>query len=258
VESRLAGKFATILENGPDEQKKGLLRALTELPLRRGDVYDLEADLAKTAPPVYNRIGNDIEQIAFFGGARERMARAILPLLESSDSETRRLASQAVLLVRDTRFADVNRIAGPAGNVTAEVLAKVESVPEGIEVARVLKPPPMPVAKGKAPKIAAVKLDEAYFRGYVEPLLQKRGKDGYACVHCHASHTLFDGTWSTVKNVVNMADPEESWLLRKPTSSSETEGIANSGTLSHGGGVRFAKDSPEYTIILDWIKGSKE
>jgi hypothetical protein len=140
-------------------------------------------------------------------------------------------------------------------------VAKVERVPEGLEVARVLKPPPPAVAvgtKGKARPVSTVKLDEAYFRGYVEPLLQKRGKDGYACVHCHASHTLFNGTWSTVKNVVNTADPEESLLLRKPTSSSETEGIVNSGAISHGGGVRWAKDSPEYVIILDWIKGSKE
>ena len=47
VEARLAGKFATVLENGPGEQKKALLRAMTELPLRRGDVYDLEADLGE-------------------------------------------------------------------------------------------------------------------------------------------------------------------------------------------------------------------
>ena len=70
VESRLAAKFAAVLERGPESQKKELLRSLTELPLRRGDIYDLEADLGKTAPPVYNRIGNDIEQIAFFGPER--------------------------------------------------------------------------------------------------------------------------------------------------------------------------------------------
>ncbi|MEO8027851.1 MAG: HEAT repeat domain-containing protein, partial [Bryobacteraceae bacterium] len=66
VESRLAGKFAHVLEAGPDLQKRELLRSLTELDLRRGDVYDAEADLGKTAPPIYNRIGNDTEQITFF------------------------------------------------------------------------------------------------------------------------------------------------------------------------------------------------
>ncbi|MBC7925129.1 MAG: hypothetical protein H7039_05680 [Bryobacteraceae bacterium] len=263
VESRLATKFANLLKNGSTESQQALLGALTEFPLRRGDVYNLDADLGTAGPPVYNRIGNDIEQIAFFGQSRERMAEAILPLLHSSNAETRRLASKAVLLVREMRFADVNRIAGPAGPIAAKVAIEVESVPEGLEVARVLKPAPPPTAgtpissNGKRAAVPA-KLDEAYFRGYVEPILQKRGKDGYACVHCHATHTLFDGNWSTVRNVVNTAEPESSLLLRKPTSSSETEGIANSATLAHGGGVRFAKDSPEYIIILDWIKGSKE
>ena len=155
----------------------------------------------------------------------------------------------------------MNRIAGPAGAADAAVLAKVEHDAGGrgsSACAEAASPASSQEAKSKIRAASAMKLDEAYFRGYVEPILQKRGKDGYACVHCHASHTLFDGTWSTVKNVVNTAAPEESLILRKPTSSSETEGIVNSGSISHGGGVRCTKDSPEYLIILDWIKGSKE
>jgi hypothetical protein len=258
VESRLANKFAGILEHGPDVQKKALLRGLTRFPLRRGDVYDLNADLTKAAPPVYNRIGNDIEQIAFFGESRERFAQALLPALNSADVEMRRLAEEAALLVRDNRFTDVNRLAGVSGAATKQVMAKVEESPEAADIARALKPDPRSnPAGGVVPAKAhppSAKLDEAYFRGYVEPILQKRGKDGYACVHCHATHTLFDGTWSTAKNVVDMDNPENSLILRKPTSSADTEGITNSTTLAHGGGVRFAKDSPEYKIILNWIK----
>jgi hypothetical protein len=259
VESRLATKFAAVLEQGADLQKKELLRALTELPLRRGDIYDLDADLGKQAPPVYNRIGNDIEQIAFFGESAERLARALLPLLDSPDAETRRLAEQASILVREVKFPDVNRIAGPAGAQTIALLAKVEAMPEAVEIALVLKPPPA-LKKGSASSgtRAPVKLDEAFFRGYVEPILLKRGKDGYACVHCHASHTLFNATWGSVMSVVDTADPENSLILRKPTSTAETEGIAGSATLAHGGGVRFQKDSPEYVTILQWIKGAKE
>jgi hypothetical protein len=258
VESRLATKFAVVLETGPDTQKKALLEALTELPLRRGDIYDLDADLGKIAPPVYNRIGNDIEQIAFFGDSADRLSRALLPLLDSKDPEMRRLAEQAAILVRDVKFPDVNRIAGPSGEQTKALTAKVEAMPEAIEVARVLKPPP-PMARAKATGIQArVKLDEAFFRGYVEPILTKRGKDGYACVHCHASHTLFNATYGTVMNVVDTSDPENSLLLRKPTSTAESEGVAGSTTLAHGGGVRFAKDSAEYVTILQWIKGAKE
>ncbi len=259
VESRLAIKFANVLETGSDLQKKELLRSLTELPLRRGDIYDLEADLGKKAPPVYNRIGNDIEQIAFFGASADKMAHALLSLVDSKDPEMRQLAEEASILVRDVKFADVNRVAGPSGEPTKNLLVKVEAMPEATEVAHVLKPPPPVVSKSTSNGSGVqVKLDEAFFRGYVEPILQKRGKDGYACVHCHASHTLFNATWSTVMNVVDTSDPENSLILRKPTSTAESEGVVGSTTLAHGGGVRFAKDSPEYITILQWIKGAKE
>ncbi len=58
-------------------------------------------------------------------------------------------------------------------------------------------------------------------------------------------------------NVVDTADPENSLLLRKPTSSAETEGIAGSKQLAHGGGVRWQKGSIEYETILQWIRGAK-
>jgi hypothetical protein len=259
IEDRIAAKFAAVLEGGSDVQKKRLLRALTEFPLRRGDVYDLESDLSQPGPPVYNRIGNDIEQIVFFGRSADRVAKSLLPLLDSHDPEMRRLATDASLLVREMRFADVNRVAGPPGENVAVLAAKLEKLPDAAEVARQMKPPPVQagVTNVSAGPTDAVKLDESFFRGYVEPILQKRGKDGYACVHCHATHTLFDGTWSTVKNVVDTANPENSLLLRKPTSSSETEGVAGSKILPHGGGTRFSKDSPEYAIILRWIQGAQ-
>ncbi len=259
VESRLAVKFAGVLEQGSDQQRKTLLRALAEFPLRRGDIYDTEADLNKVAPPVYNRIGNDIEQIAFFGASADRLAQALLPLLDSPDAEVRRLAAEASLVVRESRFGEVNRVAGPSGAPVKTLTAKLEKTAEAVEVMRVLKPPPpAPRAAGTTAPRPQRRLDEAFFRGYVEPILAKRGKDGYACVHCHATHTLFNATYSTVMNVVDTANPENSLILRKPTSSSETEGVADSTTLAHGGGVRFTKDSPEYATILDWIKGAKE
>ncbi len=259
IEARLADKFAAVLTNGSAEQKKLLLRSLTELPLRRADVYDLEADLGKTAPPVYNRIGNDIEQIAFFGASAEKFATALKPLLDAPDAETRRLAAQAVLMVREQRFPDVGRIAGPAGENANWVQTKVQTMPEAVEVARALKPPAVNTAAAKsgAPK-RKPKLDEAFFRGYVQPILEKRGKDGQACVHCHASHTLFNATWTTVHNVVDGDEPEKSLILLKPTSTAESEGVTGANSVAHGGGVRWTKDSPEYATILDWIKGAKE
>jgi len=262
VEARLAAKFAAVLDDGSDAQKKALLRSLAEFPLRRGDAYDTEADITKPGPPVYSRIGNDIEQIAFFGPSADRMASAIAPLLDSPDPEMRRLAGRAALLVREAKYPDVNRIAGPSGAPVKELMAKLERVPEAADVVAALKPPARAARTASAANSGAArpqkKLDEAFFRGYVEPILVKRGKDGYACVQCHATHTLFDGTYAGAMRVVDTNNPEQSLLLRKPTSSSESEGVVNAATLSHGGGVRFTKDSPEYATILEWIKGAKE
>jgi hypothetical protein len=259
IEARLANKFAAVLDRGSDAEKKELLRFLTQFPLRRADVYDLQADLSKPAPPTYNRIGNDIEQIVFFGPSAERLAHSLSNLLDSKDAEMRHLAAQAALLVRKTGFGAVNKAAGDTGPEVRLVSLKVESMPEEAEVEKALNPPP-PAAKGGAVSAVVenptVKLDLAFFRGYVQPILERKGKDGYACAECHASHAIFRGTYETALKVVDPAHPENSLLLRKPTSSSETEGLA--GTLAHGGGVRFAKDSPEYTTILDWIKGAKE
>jgi hypothetical protein len=258
IEARLAEKFSNVLENGTEREQVQLLHFLTEFPLRRADIYDLDADLAKTAPPLYNRIGNDIEQIAFFGESGERFAHALRPLMDAKDAETRRLAAQAVLLVRENRFADVNRLAGPAGPAVKTVMARVQEMPEGVEVAKALKPPP-PAAGGAVSAAVAkptIKLDENYFKGYIQPILDHKGKDGYACASCHESHAIFRANYETAMKVVDPANPEASLMLRKPTSNSESEGVP--GALAHGGGVRFAKDSPEYSTILAWIKGAKE
>ena len=255
IEERQARKFAEFLREADDASRKRLLSALVEFPLRRADIYDPQADhRVPVSPPVYNRIGNDIEQIAFFGPSAERLAEALLPLLESADADLRRLARDAAQLVRDANFAAPAALAGPAGPARAALLARTA-------------PPTPPASVASAPAAAPAarpafaRPDEAYFRGYVQPILETRGKDGVACVHCHASHAIFDGSWSTALRVVDLADPENSLILRKPTSSAEIEGTleAQSGgaKLSHGGGVRWEKGSPEYNTILNWIRGAK-
>jgi hypothetical protein len=263
IESRLASKFATVLETGNNQQKKWLLAGFASYELRRGDVYDVKADLSMVAPPVYNRIGNDVEQIVFFGDANDRFAKALAPLLQDPDRETQRLARDVSVLLRDVNFSEVSKLAGqPHGERDVIVKALLAEQPSSI---------PLLKAWGRAPaepKTAASKAtrrtgatnarpDDDYFRGYVEPILTTRGKDGYACVHCHASHTLFNATLSTAKNVIDLDNPEESLILRKPVSDAESEGTLGSKKLSHGGGIRFEKDSPEYTTILNWIKGTK-
>lgn len=122
---------------------------------------------------------------------------------------------------------------------------------------RLPSPPTATAARARAPATRKKPLDEAYFRTYVDPILRKRGKDGYACANCHGTHTLFNATWSTVMNVVDTENPENSLILRKPTSSAEAEGVTGSKQLAHGGGVRWQVGSVEYETILRWIQGAK-
>jgi hypothetical protein len=263
VEAQLAEKIARVLETGPDSHKKNVLASLGDLPLRRGDVYDLGADLSKPAPLVYSRLGNDIEQIAFFGPSADRLAKAILVLLDSPDVEIRWLAERASPIARPTIFASVNQIAGDHGPNVELLMKKLQSLPAAAEVMSAMRPP----SSGPSNQVAAAtdhadvprqkKLDEPFFRVYVDPILNKKGKDGYACANCHITHTLFNATWTTVMNVVDTANPESSLLLRKPTSSADSEGVVGSAQLAHGGGVRWLKGSIEYETILQWIQGAK-
>lgn len=259
VESRLARKFSAVLESGSGRQRRLLLAGLTEYPLRRGDIYDLKADHSRPAPPVYNRIGNDIEPPVFFGESADRFARALLPLLDSNDPELRRLATPATLLARDMKFPGVVEVAGKPGKDRDALVAELLRHTEPVEILKAFGHGPAaakPQSYATSRQTKFKKPDETYFRAYVQPILETRGKDGYACVHCHASHTIFNATYSTALNVVDLNDPENSLILRKPTSTAETEGTLGSKTLSHGGGVRWEKNSPQYQVILNWIKGA--
>lgn len=259
VEARLVDKYARVLSKGSPSAVRTLLSALVEFPLRRADAYDPKADMTLAPPPVYNRIGNDIEQIAWFGGTAEKFWRALEPLTGSSDPDVRRLAIQATLMLRDAKFGQAEKVAGSTAPLREQVRARI--APFEAQFAEVSKAFQPPRALNAAVRIARPsnlpRPDEAYFRGYVQPILERRGKDGVACVHCHATHTLFDGTWSKALNVVDLENPENSLILRKPTSSAESEGVVGSTNLPHGGGVRWEKGSPEYNTILEWIRGAK-
>jgi hypothetical protein len=256
VESQLAEKFARVLAQGPDPQKKRLLASLADFPLRRGDVYDLNP-ASKKESIVVSRIGNDIEQVQFFGASAAALSSAFTPLIQSPDPEMRQLARRASLAVRETTFNQVEKAAGGRAETTIELMRQLDSAPDAAEIARAFHlPPPRNAGPARAVATAApsAPLDEAVFRSTVEPILKRKGADGYACVNCHVNHTLFDATWSTVKNVVDRRDPENSLLLRKPTSTAESEGVVNSTSTAHGGGQRWTKGSAEYEAILKWIR----
>ncbi|MBI1353164.1 MAG: hypothetical protein GC160_02375 [Acidobacteria bacterium] len=118
-------------------------------------------------------------------------------------------------------------------------------------------------------------LDYEYFRYNVEPILTTKGADGLACVNCHANHTIFHlrepdefgvlthadsrANYSAATGVVNLADPENSLLLNKPTRRLDDRGVGDSQKLTHGGGLRWptGRDSAEYRTILRWIQGER-
>jgi len=184
-----------------------------------------------------------------------------------------RLAQAASLMCRNVSFPGVNEVAGAAGAASKELISAVLAKPDSPEFEKAFKPRrPLPYGRGSVASSGSVasasgsgasasgrsykRPDETFFRAYVEPILTKRGPDGYACIHCHATHTLFNATYATALNVIDLKDPESSLILRKPTSSSESEGVLGSKTLPHGGGMRWEKDSPEYQTILRWIQGA--
>jgi hypothetical protein len=116
-------------------------------------------------------------------------------------------------------------------------------------------------------------LDFRFFVERVQKILTTPGRDHNACADCHNTHAILRlnspgdddennedelrQNYRSALKVVNLLDPEKSLLLRKPTSNSETEGTVGSAQLSHGGGIRWSRDSEEYRTILEWIQGGK-
>ncbi len=507
VERRIAEKAARALRAGNDLQREGVLRGLTEFHLRNSDSYDRNQRQVRQGGTFYVRIGNDVETVQFFGESVEVVARALLPLLDSPDAETRRLATRAAFVLREVRMAQsygsipnsdvrdavvlagryedgrqllarslyrhlldpekpVRAMAGevyrsftlnadteraevaallkellassgpearlaalegirasgtalgedsalaaqvkqyllsaeggalaaalgavrafPSLQRDAEVLARVEKAlassdlrgmraavelavkapalgqnlrinaflervfatrdskkrraivdaanadrtlledrrvvsllseslvdPEvslinaalGVvrqELALQKNPAilaslgelrvnpkvtpstryfadgiyhgqnPSDLSQARAEAVDPKTLDYGFFVSKVVPILDAPGRDGNACSQCHTTHAIFklnpppgEGRRSEAQlrenyrsalRVVDLLDVEKSLLLRKPTSTSESEGVVGSDRLSHGGGVRWGADSPEYHVILEWIQGGR-
>ncbi len=118
-------------------------------------------------------------------------------------------------------------------------------------------------------------LDFRYFVANVEPILAKQGPDGKGCVFCHASHVIFkleppnaEGKFSDqdskenyryAMRVVNIAEPEKSLILIKPTRPTDSAGNVGDYLATHNGGQRWQgnESSEQYRAIMEWIRGGR-
>ena len=118
-------------------------------------------------------------------------------------------------------------------------------------------------------------LDFRYFVTRVEPILATPGRDGKACVFCHASHVIFkleppnaEGVFSDqdseqnykyAMRVVDIAEPDKSLILVKPTRPTDSAGNVGDYLATHNGGQRWHgnESSDQYRTILEWIRGAR-
>jgi len=118
-------------------------------------------------------------------------------------------------------------------------------------------------------------LDFRYFVTRIEPILATPGRDGKACVFCHASHVIFkleppnaEGVFSDqdseenykyAMRVVNIVEPEKSLILVKPTRPFDSAGNVGDYLATHNGGQRWRgnESSEQYRTILEWIRGGR-
>lgn len=117
------------------------------------------------------------------------------------------------------------------------------------------------------------------FRRHINPLFYEPGSDGVACAECHATHAILRIVpptpnssmlmsdvlinYRSALKVIDFANPHQSRLLRKPLSPNVEHpagggGVPNGGTLTHGGGIRWAgRESTSYGLISSWVRTSQ-
>lgn len=117
--------------------------------------------------------------------------------------------------------------------------------------------------------------DLDYFREWVNPHFYEAGADGHSCYECHQNHNILriaelpDGSveampddlvlqnFNSALKVVNLSDPEQSLILRKPRSPEGQGGESTDSPtgLTHVGGPRWpSKTHPAYQAMLKWIE----
>jgi HEAT repeat protein len=196
---------------------------------------------------------------------RSEIRDAVIAMLHSTDTQRRAAALD---------LAGQRKILADSPDVRHEIaLLRTDSDPRIQRLASSLLAG-KDLAQAFRPEELAQLLDYQFFVAKVEPILARTGGDGKACVICHNSHAIFklqppaqDGKFADTAShdnftyalrVVNIARPESSLILIKPTRPSDAAGDVNTYESTHNGGQRWPGNeaSPEYQTILAWIRGA--
>jgi len=120
--------------------------------------------------------------------------------------------------------------------------------------------------------------DVLFFRDHVNPYFYAKGADKNACVDCHATHTILglaeaktEGTplsdtdvisnYRSMLKVINVSDPEQSLVLRKPRSPFGTGASSDESPtgVTHVGGTRWNDGTADeaYQAILAFVRSAR-
>ncbi len=170
-----------------------------------------------------------------------RSSQRIVVQATFDDGTQKDVTAEAKLTVADAKIAVIeNGIITPAGDGSTQLTAEIEGVRAAITVSAAN------TAKTIIPS----------FVNDVEPVLTKAGCNSGACHGAAAGKNGFKLslrgydpatdhsvlTREATGRRVSRIEPTQSLMLLKPTL-----------TIAHGGGRRFAVDSPEYRTLVDWI-----
>lgn len=173
--------------------------------------------------------------------------------------------------VRAAALAAVRRVKGLAAHpAIRSAVAKIANDPNE----RLQEQAIALYSDGKPLMSSTRTLDYDYFVARVMPLLAAKGRDGNACVDCHATHAILklnppDKTgrfaepqlrenYASALRVSDLMNPENSLLLRKPISDASQEGVVGAKRTPHGGGPRWGgAEDAAYRTVLEWINGAK-
>ncbi|MCS7224727.1 MAG: HEAT repeat domain-containing protein [Armatimonadetes bacterium] len=177
-----------------------------------------------------------------------------VPLLEKALTLDGDIRSRAISLIRQSKTHATN----PSVRMVLSSLAQSQDGADAAAIRQILDG-----NRSGASQDPEKSLDFEYFAVRIQPLLAAPAGDGRSCFSCHANQSVLnlkppDATgyfpnevsrhnYRSALRVVNLDQPEESLILKKPTMEAP-----------HCGGKRWdSRDHPAYQAILMWLNGAK-